>query len=82
MAGQSNRKEKEGAEAKTEPHLHRREKAFDSVSHQSIVRAAHRLGTPPFMLRCISEAYRNCSVQLKIGGRLSQDICSFVLLRK
>ena len=43
-------------------------KAFDSVSHQSIVRAAYRLGTPPFMLRYISEAYRNCSVQQKIGG--------------
>ena len=49
-------------------------KAFDSVSHQSIVREAHRLGTPPFMLRYISEVYRNCSVQLKIGGKLSHDI--------
>ena len=49
-------------------------KAFDSVSHQSIVRAAHRLGTPPFMLRYISEAYCNSSVQLKFGGKLSHDI--------
>ena len=49
-------------------------KAFDSVSHQSIVRAAHRLGTPPFTLRYISEVYRNCSVQLKFGRTFSQDI--------
>ena len=49
-------------------------KAFDSVSHQSIVRASHRLRTPPFKLRYISEAYSNCSVQLKIGGKLSHDI--------
>ena len=48
-------------------------KAFDSVSHQSIVRAVHRLRTPPFMSKYISEAYRNCSVQPKIGGKLSHE---------
>ena len=73
MASQSNHKEKEGAEAKTEPHLHRREQSIWFGVPSIDFRAAHRLGTPLFMLRYISEAYRS-SVQLMIRGKLSHHI--------
>ena len=34
-------------------------KAFDSVSHESIIRAASRLGAPSLFMRYLSELYRN-----------------------
>lgn len=49
-------------------------KAFDSVSHESIVRAASRLGAPPLLTRYLSELYRNCQVHIRMGKELSRAI--------
>ena len=50
------------------------EKAFDSVSHDSIVGAAGRMGTPPILLNYIKKTQKGCSVKLKIDGILGNDI--------
>ena len=49
-------------------------KAFDSVSHESIIRAASRLGTPPLLTRYLSELYRSCQVHIRMGKELSRAI--------
>ena len=46
-------------------------KAFDSVSHQSIVLAAGRMGTPGLLLRYLSNLCRDNTVRLKWAGSMS-----------
>ena len=40
-------------------------KAFDPVSHKSIIRAAARLSTPPLFLDYLAEFYKESEVYLK-----------------
>ena len=49
-------------------------KAFDSVSHQSILVAAARLEVPPPFLRYIRELYSNAVTTLRIGPDVSAPI--------
>ena len=49
-------------------------KAFDSVSHQSILVAAARLGVPPPFLGYIRELYSNVVTTLRIGPDVSSPI--------
>ena len=49
-------------------------KAFDSVSHQSILVAAARLGVPPPFLGYIRELYSNAVTTLRIGPDVSSPI--------
>ena len=49
-------------------------KAFDFVSHESIIRAASPLGTPLLLTRYLSELYRNCQVHIKMEKELSRAI--------
>ena len=51
-----------------------RKKAFHSVSHQSILVAAARLGVPPPFLRYIRELYSNAVTTLRIGPDVSTSI--------
>ena len=49
-------------------------KAFNSVSHQSILVAAARLAVPPPFLRYIRELYSNAVTTLRIGPDISAPI--------
>ena len=49
-------------------------KAFDSVSHQSIVLAAGRLGTPGLLLRYLSNLCEGNTVCLKWAGSMSRRL--------
>ena len=49
-------------------------KAFDSVSHQSILIAAARLGVPPPFLVYLRELYSDAWTRLRIGTELSDPI--------
>ena len=49
-------------------------KAFDSVSHQSILVAATRLGIPPPFLGYLRELYSNAQPRLRIGFDQSEPI--------
>ena len=49
-------------------------KAFDSVSHQSILVAAARLGVPPPFLTYLRELYGDAQTRLRIGTELSELI--------
>ena len=49
-------------------------KAFDSVSHQSILVAAARLGVPPPFLGYLRELYSDAQTRLRIGTELSDPI--------
>ena len=49
-------------------------KAFDSVSRQSILRAAARLGVPDLMLSYIGLLYKNDITRLKVKGTLGREI--------
>ena len=49
-------------------------KAFDSVSHQSILVAAARLGIPPPFLTYLRELYGDVQTRLRIGTELSEPI--------
>ena len=49
-------------------------KAFDSVSHQSILVAAARSGIPPPFLTYLSELYGEVQTRLRIGTELSEPI--------
>lgn len=49
-------------------------KAFDSVSHESVGKAARRLGTPPCLLNYIEDSYRNLTTRLRVKGQLSKPI--------
>ena len=49
-------------------------KAFDSVSHESLILAAQRAGCPSPLLAYIRHIYANGRTRLKIGGRLSEPI--------
>ena len=51
-------------------------KTFDSVSHESIVKAGHRAGIPPPLLDYIRDLYANSRTRLKVGGILSEPICA------
>ena len=49
-------------------------KAFDSVSHQSMLVAAARLGVPPLFLRYIRDLYSNAVTTLRIDPDVSAPI--------
>ena len=49
-------------------------KAFDSVSHQSILVAAAHLGVPPPFLGYLRELYSDAQTRLRIGTELSDPI--------
>ena len=49
-------------------------KAFDSVSHQSILVAATRLGIPPPFLGYLRELYSNAQPKLRIGTDQSEPM--------
>ena len=49
-------------------------KAFDSVSQQSILVAAARLGVPPPFLTYLRELYGDTQTRLRIGTKLSEPI--------
>ena len=49
-------------------------KAFDTVSQNSIIRAASRLGTPPMLLDYMADLYNGCFVHLRLGRNISQQI--------
>ena len=49
-------------------------KAFDSVSHHSIIRAARRLDTPPLLTNYLTNLNRNCRVYMKMEKGLSEAI--------
>ena len=49
-------------------------KAFDSVSHRSILVAAARLGVPPPFLTYLRELYGDAQTRLRIGTQLSEPI--------
>ena len=49
-------------------------KAFDSVSHQSILVAATCLGIPPPFLGYLRELYSNAQPKLRIGTNQSEPI--------
>jgi len=49
-------------------------KAFDSVSHESLLHAASRAGCPPPLLEYIKTIYANGRTRLKVGGKLSDPI--------
>ena len=49
-------------------------KAFDSVSHQSILVAAARLGVPPPFLTYLRKLYGDAQTRLRIGTELSEPI--------
>jgi hypothetical protein len=49
-------------------------KAFDSVSHHSMLSAAKRLGVPSRLLDYVQSLYKGSVTQLKVGGVLGQTI--------
>jgi hypothetical protein len=49
-------------------------KAFDSVSHQSILIAAKRVGVPPPLLSYLHEFYSRSQTRLRVGGKKSNPI--------
>ena len=49
-------------------------KAFDSVSHQSLILATKRMGIPPPMLVYLQELYGDVSTSLQIGPDRSEPI--------
>ena len=49
-------------------------KAFDSVSHESLVLAAERAGVPPPLLTYIRSLYSQSGTCLKVNGRLTERI--------
>ena len=49
-------------------------KAFDSVSHESLVKACIRMGVPPPLLAYIKHIYQQASTVLKLNGCLSQPV--------
>ena len=49
-------------------------KAFDSVSHKSMILAARRVGVPERLLTYISSLYRGTVTRLKVDGALSEPI--------
>ena len=51
-------------------------KAFDSVSHQSLLAAAHRLGLPSRLTEYIRRLYAGITTTLKSGGERSHEILS------
>jgi hypothetical protein len=46
--------------------------AFDSVSHQSILIAAKRMGVPPPLLSYLHEFYSRSQTQIRVGGKKSE----------
>ena len=51
-------------------------KAFDSVSHQSIIMAAKRLGAPPPLLSYLAELYSDAWTTIRAGGEQGKAIHS------
>ena len=49
-------------------------KAFDSVSHDSLMIASRRAGIPPPLLKYIENFYTRSTTRLKVGGKLSEPI--------
>ena len=49
-------------------------KAFDSVSHESLLKACERAGVPEPLLSYIEGIYRGASTRLKINGELTDPI--------
>ena len=49
-------------------------KAFDSVSHQSIILAAKRLGAPPPLLSYLTELYSDAWTTIRAGGERGEAI--------
>ena len=49
-------------------------KAFDSVSQQSILIAAKRMGVPPPLLSYLHEFYSRSQTRLRVGGKKSEPI--------
>ena len=49
-------------------------KAFDSVSHKSMILAAHRLGIPPPLLTYLHEFYTSSSTILTVNNKSSSPI--------
>ena len=49
-------------------------KVFDSVSHKSMILAAHRLSEPPPLLTFLHEFYSNSSTVFNINGESSSPI--------
>jgi hypothetical protein len=49
-------------------------KAFDTVSHQSLLRASARLGVPPLLVRYIKNLYTGSTTRLKVEGQLGSDM--------
>lgn len=49
-------------------------KAFDSVSHDMLIRAAKRMGVPDRLIQYIRVLYTGGTTHLKVGGRLGRTI--------
>lgn len=49
-------------------------KAFDSISHNSLILSAERMGVPPPLVTYIRELYSTATTQLKVGGEYSNPI--------
>ena len=49
-------------------------KAFDSVSHDSLIIAATRLGVPGPIISYLCSLYKGCEISLQVGGRLGRPI--------
>ena len=49
-------------------------KAFDSVSHQSLLLAARRAGVPEGLLAYIQTVYRTSTLKIHAGGEVSENI--------
>jgi len=50
------------------------DKAFDSVSHQSLIIAARRVGVPDIVLEYIASLYTGTTMRIKVGKLLSDKI--------
>lgn len=49
-------------------------KAFDSVSHESIILAARRMGVPQHLLCYLRTLYTGSTTRLKVAGKLGERI--------
>ena len=49
-------------------------KAFDSVSHETILIAARRMGVPEPMVEYLREFYKDSQTVLEVGGERSAKI--------
>ena len=49
-------------------------KAFDSVSHETLMKALLRVGMPPPLMGYIRYLYKNCATYIQVDGQLSPPV--------